>query len=61
MIRLRNVGFNAWCILTFIVISSAAPFRRISYEFFVLQHLITFVGFIVGVWLHALQEGKARV
>ena len=54
-------GFAAWCILTFIVISSAAPVRRISYEFFVLQHLVTLVGFTVAVYLHAPGEVKAWV
>ena len=54
-------GFAAWFILTFIVISSAAPVRRISYEFFVLQHLVTLVGFTVAVYLHAPDEVKAWV
>lgn len=55
---LAKRGFAAWCILTFIVISSAAPVRRLSYELFVLQHLVTFVGFTVAVWLHAPEEVK---
>ncbi|RHZ49536.1 ferric reductase family protein [Aspergillus thermomutatus] len=58
---LTQRGFAAWCILTFIVISSAAPIRRLSYELFVLQHLVTFVGFIAAVWLHAPAEVKAWV
>lgn len=58
---LAKRGFAAWVILSFIVISSAAPVRNISYEIFVLQHLVTFVGFIVAVWLHAPNEVKAWV
>ncbi|EAW08820.1 ferric reductase family protein [Aspergillus clavatus NRRL 1] len=58
---LTQRGFAAWCILTFIVISSAAPVRRLSYELFVLQHLVTFVGFIAAVWLHAPDEVKVWV
>ncbi|KAJ5502629.1 Riboflavin synthase-like beta-barrel [Penicillium fimorum] len=58
---LAKRGFAAWVILTFIVISSFAPIRRLSYEFFVIQHLITFVGFIVAVWLHAPEEVKIWV
>lgn len=58
---LAKRGFAAWIILSFIIISSAAPVRNINYEFFVLQHLITFVGFIVAVWLHAPNEVKAWV
>lgn len=58
---LAKRGFAAWIILSFIVISSAAPVRKISYEIFVLQHLIIFVGFIVAVWLHAPNEVKVWV
>lgn len=58
---LTQRGFAAWCILTFIVITSAAPIRRLSYELFVLQHLLTFVGFIAAVWYHAPYEVKAWV
>ncbi|KAL2844983.1 metalloreductase [Aspergillus pseudoustus] len=54
-------GFAAWCILTFIVISSARPIRRLGYEFFVIQHLLMFVGFIIAVWLHASEETKVWV
>ncbi|PWY83442.1 hypothetical protein BO70DRAFT_335458 [Aspergillus heteromorphus CBS 117.55] len=58
---LATRGFAAWIILTFIVITSAAPIRRLGYEFFVLQHLVTFVGFIAAVWLHAPDEVKVWV
>jgi predicted ferric reductase len=58
---LSKRGFAAWCILTFIVLTSMAPVRRLSYEVFVLQHLVTFVGFIVAVWLHAPDEVKVWV
>ncbi|KAJ5092507.1 hypothetical protein NUU61_007377 [Penicillium alfredii] len=58
---LTQRGFAAWCILTFIVLASLAPIRRLSYEVFVLQHLVTFVGFIVAVWLHVPSEVKVWV
>lgn len=58
---LTRRGFAAWCILTFIVLASLAPVRRLSYEIFVLQHLVTFIGFIVAVWLHAPNEVKVWV
>ncbi|PTU18865.1 hypothetical protein P175DRAFT_0443165 [Aspergillus ochraceoroseus IBT 24754] len=54
-------GFAAWIILTFIVISSSRPVRRLSYEFFVIQHLVMFVGFTAAVWLHATNEVKVWV
>ncbi|KAJ5952938.1 Riboflavin synthase-like beta-barrel [Penicillium vulpinum] len=58
---LAKRGFAAWVILTFIVITSFAPIRRLSYEVFVIQHLVTFVGFIVAVWMHAPDEVKVWV
>ncbi|KAJ9223965.1 hypothetical protein DTO027B5_3715 [Paecilomyces variotii] len=58
---LTKRGFAAWCILTFIVISSAGPVRRLSYEIFVLQHIVTFAGFLAAVWLHVPDEVKAWV
>jgi predicted ferric reductase len=58
---LTKRGFAAWVILTFIVLTSFAPMRRLSYEFFVIQHLVTFVGFIVAVWMHAQDEVKIWV
>ncbi|KAL1965208.1 hypothetical protein VTN77DRAFT_5962 [Rasamsonia byssochlamydoides] len=54
-------GFSAWCILTFIVITTFAPIRRWNYEIFVVQHLVTFAGFIAAVWLHAPDEVKVWV
>jgi predicted ferric reductase len=54
-------GFAAWCILTFIVVTTMEPMRRINYEVFVIAHLITFAGFIASVWLHAPDEVKIWV
>lgn len=58
---LTQRGFAAWCILTFVVVTSVAPARRISYEVFVISHLITFAGFMAAVWLHAPDEVKIWV
>lgn len=33
-------------------LSTLAPFRNLSYEFFVFQHIITFFGFIIAVMFH---------
>lgn len=54
-------GFAAWCILLWIVISSLAPPRRWNYEFFVVQHIITSVGFLAAVYLHLPVEVKVWV
>ena len=45
-------GFAAWCTLVWIVFSSFAPIRRWNYEFFVVQHIATLIGFMVAVFLH---------
>ncbi|KAF8472617.1 FAD-binding domain-containing protein [Kalaharituber pfeilii] len=45
-------GLGAWCILAWITFSSFAPIRNIGYEFFVLQHIVSYVAFITMVMLH---------
>ena len=54
-------GFAAWCILLWIVLSSMAPVRRWNYEFFVVQHIVTFVGFLAAVYLHLPAEVKVYI
>ncbi|KAI4204937.1 MAG: hypothetical protein LQ350_000789 [Teloschistes chrysophthalmus] len=54
-------GFAAWCILLWIVLSSFAPIRRLNYEFFVAQHIVTFIGFFAAVYLHLPQEVKVWI
>lgn len=54
-------GFSAWCILLWIVLSSFVPFRSWNYEFFVVQHIVTSVGFLAAVYLHFPQEVKVWV
>ncbi|OKL62212.1 hypothetical protein UA08_02883 [Talaromyces atroroseus] len=49
-------GFAAWCVLTFIFLTSFAPVRRWNYEFFVIQHIVTMAGFLAAVYLHAPGE-----
>ncbi|KAI9823473.1 MAG: hypothetical protein M1832_002484 [Thelocarpon impressellum] len=45
-------GLAAWGVLAWIVISSMTPIRGWCYEFFVLQHLLSFVAFFATVYLH---------
>ena len=45
-------GIAAYAILLWLNLSTLAPFRNFSYEFFVIQHLITFFGFIIAVMIH---------
>ena len=45
-------GIAAYAILLWLNLSTLAPFRHFSYEFFVIQHIITFFGFIIAVMMH---------
>jgi predicted ferric reductase len=58
---LTRHGFAAWCVLTFIFLSSFAPLRKWNYEFFVFQHKVTMAGFLAAVYLHAPDEVKVWV
>lgn len=59
--KITKKGFSAWCILLWIVLSSLAPIRRWNYEFFVIQHVVTYAGFIAAVYLHVPAEVKIWV
>jgi len=39
-------GWAVYAILIWMNISTVAPIRNLSYEFFVIQHIVTFIGFI---------------
>ncbi|CRG88862.1 hypothetical protein PISL3812_05897 [Talaromyces islandicus] len=58
---LTRHGFTAWCVLTFIFLTSFAPIREWSYEVFVFQHIVTMAGFLAAVYLHAPDEVKVWV
>lgn len=45
-------GWATYAILLWINLSTIRPFRNLSYEFFVVQHIITFFGFIIAVMWH---------
>ena len=45
-------GIAAYALLLWLNLSTLAPFRHFSYEFFVVQHIITFFGFIIAVMYH---------
>jgi ferric-chelate reductase len=47
-----TTGIAAYALVIWMNLSTLAPFRNFSYEFFVVQHIITFIGFIVAVMLH---------
>lgn len=45
-------GAAAMALVLWMNLSTLAPFRKLSYEFFVLQHLITFFGTIIAIAYH---------
>lgn len=45
-------GIAAYAILLWLNLTTLAPFRNFSYEFFVIQHLLTFFGFIIAIMIH---------
>ncbi|KAF2163781.1 hypothetical protein M409DRAFT_68349 [Zasmidium cellare ATCC 36951] len=47
-----KTGIAAFAILLWMNLTTAAPMRYFNYEFFVVQHIITFFGFIVAIMLH---------
>jgi ferric-chelate reductase len=46
------IGVAAYAILIWMNISTLPPFRAMSYEIFVAQHLVTFFGLIVAIMIH---------
>lgn len=45
-------GMGAWFVLVWTFLSSLTPVRRLSYEFFVLQHLAAAAVFLWLLWVH---------
>ena len=53
-------GIAAYAILLWLNLSTLAPFRHMAYEFFVVQHIVSFFGFIIALAIH-LPATYARV
>jgi predicted ferric reductase len=49
-------GFIAGGILLWLVVSSVSPSRNLSYEVFVAQHIISWLGFLIAVFVHVPAE-----
>ncbi|KAI9845268.1 MAG: hypothetical protein M1838_001815 [Thelocarpon superellum] len=45
-------GFATWMILVWMVFSSFAPIRNFRYEIFLVQHIISWIGFVVAIFYH---------
>jgi predicted ferric reductase len=55
---LTQRGIAAGGVLLWLVISSFAPIRRLSYEVFVVQHIISWLGFFVALYFHIPDENR---
>ncbi|KAF2404741.1 hypothetical protein EJ06DRAFT_470640 [Trichodelitschia bisporula] len=49
-------GIIAFAVLLWIVVSSSMPIRGWNYEFFVVQHLLSFTAFVTMVYIHTPVE-----
>lgn len=58
---LTQRGIAAGSILAWLVVSSVAPIRALSYEFFVIQHIVSYIGFLVAVYFHVPVENQKWV
>ncbi|RDW80077.1 metalloreductase [Coleophoma cylindrospora] len=58
---LTRVGMAAFAILAWLVLSSVAPVRGLAYEVFVVQHIISYLGFLVAVYFHVPAENQKWV
>lgn len=58
---LTQRGIAAGSILAWLVVSSVAPIRALSYEVFVVQHVISYIGFLVAVYFHVPSENQKWV
>lgn len=61
MMPMVKFGLSSFFILMWIVFSSFAPIRHLSYEIFVVQHVISFIAFLVCVMIHVPRYAKAYV
>jgi predicted ferric reductase len=55
---LTRRGIAAGSVLLWLVISSFAPIRGLSYEIFVVQHIISWLGFFTALYFHIPDENK---
>lgn len=54
-------GLVAWCILGWINLSSSMPIRGWGYEFFVVQHVVSFAVMVGFIWWHVPSENHVWI
>ncbi|TVY91022.1 Ferric reductase transmembrane component [Lachnellula willkommii] len=55
---LTQRGIAAGSVLLWLVLSSVAPIRKLSYEFFIIQHIISWLGFFTALYFHVPEENR---
>ncbi|KAF4629129.1 hypothetical protein G7Y89_g9018 [Cudoniella acicularis] len=55
---LTQYGIAAGSVLAWLVLSSVAPIRGLSYEVFVVQHVMSWLGFVVALYFHLPDENR---
>jgi ferredoxin-NADP reductase len=61
MMPMVKFGFGAWSVLGWMVITGFGFFRQLSYEFFVLQHIASFIALLWLVYTHVPSYAKFNV
>ncbi|KAL2161786.1 hypothetical protein VTH06DRAFT_7570 [Thermothelomyces fergusii] len=54
-------GLGAWAVLLWTLLSGLAPFRRVAYELFVLQHLLSAAFFLWLIYVHVPSNARYNV
>lgn len=55
---MTKYGFGAWGVLLWCLVSGFAPFRRLAYEFFVIQHLVSAIVFLWLLYVHVPSSAR---
>jgi hypothetical protein len=58
---LTQKGIAARCKIEWLVVSSVAPIRNLSYKIFVVQYVISWLGLIVAVFFHVPAKNQIWV
>ena len=61
MMPMVKYGLGAWAILLWTLVSGLAPFRRMAYELFVLQHLLSAIFFLWLIYVHVPSTARYNV
>lgn len=59
--QISRTGLGSWCVLLWLLVSSFSPIRGLRYEVFVVQHLISWVGFLVVLGYHIPEKYKVYI